>query len=139
MITCFSYTFTPALIAQLFIAAILSACFLQSAVDKVVDYKGNLSWLMDHFKNTFLKNMVPVLLLTITLMELVGGFLCAAGIIDYIINQTTELILIGLIINSLTLLFLFLGQRIAKDYEGAAVLTNYFIIAVIGILSFSIA
>jgi hypothetical protein len=76
--------------------------------------------------------------MVITLTELLGGFLCTVGIIDFFINGTKELILYGFIINGLTLIALFLGQRLVKDYEGASVLVGYFIITIIGILSFSI-
>jgi hypothetical protein len=45
--------------------------------------------------------------------------------------------LYGFIINAISLIALFLGQRLAKDYEGAAILLGYFILTIIGILSFS--
>ena len=41
----------------------------------------------------------------------------------------------GLLVAALNFLALFFGQRIAKDYEGAAVLVNYFILNVLGLLS----
>ena len=45
------------------------------------------------------------------------------------------LLTIGLLIAALNFLALFFGQRIAKDYEGAAVLVNYFILNILGLLS----
>ena len=138
MITLCCFSLSPLSISQILIALFLAICFLQSGIDKIIDRKGNLDWLTGHFSNSPLKNLVPLLLMVITLTELLGGFLCTVGIIDFFINGTKELILYGLIINSLTLIALFLGQRIAKDYEGASVLVGYFIITIIGILSFSI-
>ena len=137
MITFCCFTLSPLSIAQILIALILAICFLQSGLDKIIDYKGNLDWLMGHFSNSPLKNVVPVLLMIITLSELLGGFLCTIGVFDFLINGTKSLILYGFIINAISLIALFLGQRLAKDYEGAAVLLGYFIITIIGILSFS--
>ena len=138
MITLCCFSLSPLSISQILIALFLAICFLQSGIDKIIDRKGNLDWLTGHFSNSPLKNLVPLLLMVITLTELWGGFLCTVGIIDFFINGTKELILYGFIINSLTLIALFLGQRIAKDYDGASVLVGYFIITIIGILSFSI-
>jgi uncharacterized membrane protein YphA (DoxX/SURF4 family) len=138
MITLCCFSLSPLSISQILIALFLAICFLQSGIDKIIDRKGNLDWLTGHFSNSPLKNLVPLLLMVITLTELLGGFLCTVGIIDFFINGTKELILYGFIINGLTLIALFLGQRVAKDYEGASVLVGYFIITIIGILSFSI-
>ena len=138
MITFCCFSLSPLSISQILIASFLTICFLQSGIDKIIDRKGNLDWLTGHFSNSPFKKIVPLLLMVITLTELLGGFLCTVGIIDFFINGTKELILYGFIINSLTLIALFLGQRIAKDYEGASVLVGYFIITIIGILSFSI-
>jgi len=115
----------------------LAICFLQSGIDKIIDRKGNLTWLTGHFLSSPFKNIVPLLLMIITLLELLGGFLCAIGIVAFLINGTMKLIFYGFIINAASLLALFFGQRLAKDYEGAAVLIGYFIITIIGILSFS--
>jgi len=138
MITFCCFSLSPLSISQILIALFLAICFLQSGIDKIIDHKGNLDWLTGHFANSPLKSLVPLLLTIITITELLGGFSCVVGIFDFLINGTKLLILFGLIINSLTLIALFLGQRIAKNYEGASVLVGYFIITIIGILSFSI-
>ena len=138
MITFYNLNLSPLSISQILIALFLAICFLQSGMDKIIDRKGNLAWLTGHFSNSPLKNTVPFLLLTITLSELLGGFLCAVGIFDFLINGSKNLLLFGFIINATSLISLFLGQRLAKDYEGASVLVGYFIITIIGILSFSV-
>ena len=137
MITFCCFSFSPLSISQILIALFLAICFLQSGIDKIIDHKGNLDWLMGHFSNSPLKNRVPLLLMIITLSELLGGFLCTVGILDFLFNGTKLLMLYGFIINAISLIALFLGQRLAKDYEGAAVLLGYFILTIIGILSFS--
>jgi len=134
----FSYfNLTPLSISQILISLLLAICFLQSGVDKVIDYRGNLDWLKGHFAKSPLKNLVPFMLNIITVSELLGGFLCLVGIFDFLINGTKTLIFYGFIINALSIIALFLGQRLAKDYEGAAVLLGYFMLIIIGILSFS--
>ncbi|MBT5078553.1 MAG: DoxX family protein [Candidatus Marinimicrobia bacterium] len=137
MITFCCFSLSPLSISQILIASFLAICFLQSGIDKIIDRKGNLDWLTGHFSNSPLKNIVPLLLMIITLSELLGGFLCIVGIFDFLINGTKLLMLYGFTINAISLIALFLGQRLAKDYEGAAVLLGYFILTIIGILSFS--
>ena len=137
MITFCCLNLSPVSIAQILIAALLAICFLQSGIDKIIDRKGNLAWLTGHFLNTPLKNIVPILLMIITLSEFLGGFLCVVGVFDFLINGTKDLMLLGFIVNAVSLIALFWGQRIAKDYEGASVLVGYFIITIVGILSFS--
>ena len=137
MITFCCFSLSQLSISQILIALFLAICFLQSGIDKIIDHKGNLNWLTGHFSNSPLKSLVPLLLTIITITELLGGFLCIVGIFDFLINGTKLLMLYGFIINAISLVALFFGQRIAKDYEGAAVLLGYFILSIIGILSFS--
>jgi len=137
MINCSYFNLTPLSISQILISLLLAICFLQSGVDKVIDYRGNLDWLKGHFAKSPLKNLVPFMLNVITVSELLGGFLCLVGIFDFLINGTKTLIFYGFIINAFSIIALFLGQRLAKDYEGAAVLLGYFMLIIIGILSFS--
>ena len=137
MITFCCFSLSPLSISQILIALFLAICFLQSGIDKIIDRKGNLDWLTGHFSNSPFKNIVPLLLMIITLSELLGGFLCTVGIFYFLINGGMNLIFYGFIINAVSLVALFFGQRVVKDYEGAAVLIGYFIITIIGILSFS--
>ena len=117
----------PALLAALLVAIL----FIQSGLDKIFDWKGNLGWLTGHFSKTFLAPMVPVLLATITVMELGAGLLAAAGIVYFLIAGSTVLIFYAAALGSLSVLALFFGQRVAKDYPGAAVLVPYFILLLI--------
>ncbi|MDC0383342.1 DoxX family protein, partial [Candidatus Marinimicrobia bacterium] len=50
-------------------------------------------------------------------------------------ERTTLWIFYGFVHLSITLIFLLLGQRIAKDYLGAANLVPYFILITLGIMS----
>lgn len=120
----------PALLAALLVAIL----FIQSGLDKVFDWKGNLEWLTGHFSKTFMAPMVPLLLATITVMELGSGLLAAAGIIYFLAAGSTVLIFYAAVLASLSVLALFFGQRVAKDYPGAAVLVPYFILLLILII-----
>ena len=82
--------------------------------------------------------MVPVMLFIVTLLELLGGFLCLVGAAMGIISFDTSLISIGLFIIAIDLIALFFGQRIAKDYQGAATLVGYFMLSIIGIVTFGL-
>ncbi len=122
---------------QSLIGIFISIALLQSGMDKVFDYKGNLSWLTDHFSNSILKNNVSLLLLTITIIELLSGFLLFLGALINILISNSDLLVVGFLTSSINFIFLFFGQRIAKDYAGAAVIVNYFILNILGLLSIS--
>ena len=130
--------YTPIEIAQILIALFLSCCMIQSGLDKVFDWKGNNDFLKGHFSKTFLSGMVPMMLFVVTFLELLGGFLCLIGAAMGIISFDTSLIGIGFFIIALDLVALFFGQRIAKDYEGAATLVGYFMLSIVGIITFGL-
>jgi len=117
----------PALFGALFVAIL----FIQSGLDKVYDWKGNLDWLRGHFSKTFLAPMVPAMLATITVTELATGFVSAAGIIYFFATGSAGAIFVGSVIGAASITALFFGQRIAKDYPGAAVLVPYFLLLLV--------
>ena len=118
---------------QLLILAFLIITFLQSSIDKLTDWKGNLSFLKEHFSKTFLKNTVPLMLGIITFSELVVGILAILGIVQIYTSGITVLGLYSAIIAAKVLLALLFGQRIAKDYVGAMTITVYFMVTVFGV------
>ena len=120
---------------QSLIGMFLSIALLQSSVDKLFDRKGNLEWLSDHFTNTILGNYVPVLLLFITVIEVLSGVVLFLGSLVNILISNSNLLAIGFLLSSFNFISLFLGQRIAKDYAGAAVIVNYFILNILGLIS----
>lgn len=112
----------------LFAAAFVAILFIQSGLDKVFDWKGNLEWLTGHFSKTFLAGMVPMMLATITLMELATGFAAAVGIVYFLLRGSLVVVFAAGVLGAASLTALFFGQRIAKDYPGAAVLVPYFLL-----------
>jgi hypothetical protein len=115
----------------LFAALLVSVLFIQSGLDTVFDWEGNLGWLTGHFSKTFLSPMVPMMLGTITVMELLAGFTSAAGIVYFLLTGSMTIIFYASVIGAASITALFFGQRVAKDYPGAAVLVPYFILMLV--------
>ena len=123
----------PVMLARLFACAFFAAVFVQSGLDKVTDWKGNLEWLTGHFGSTPFKGMVPLMLGGVTVLEIATGLACAGGIAAVLFGWSTALPTAGLALACLSLTVLITGQRIAKDYAGAAVLAAYFAVALLGL------
>ena len=117
----------PVLITALFVAIL----FIQSGLDKVFDWKGNLEWLTGHFSKSILGGMVPMMLAVITVMELATGILTGIGMVYFLAAGSSILIFYSSLIGAASLTALFFGQRVAKDYAGAAILVPYFILLLI--------
>jgi hypothetical protein len=99
----------------------------------VVDRAANLEWLKGHFKATPLASFVPFLVLTLTILELVAGVLCAFGLAVLLAGGSSFFAYLGSVVCGVTFLALFFGQRLAKDYAGAAALAPYFLLALIAV------
>lgn len=115
---------------EILLLLFLIITFLQSGIDKIFDWNGNLAWLKQHFAKTPLQNMVPVLLIVILFVEVSAGILCAIGLNQIVITGKNTIALYGAITSCLSLLMLLFGQRMAKDYEGAKTIAVYFIPAI---------
>jgi diacylglycerol kinase len=118
---------------QILISAFLAILFLQSGIDKVVDRRGNLEWLKGHFAKSPLAKIVPLLLTAITALEILTGALSTIGCVLIIFSRDSTLAFYGAVIAAITITALFFGQRMAKDYAGAAVLVPYFLMALTAI------
>jgi hypothetical protein len=118
---------------QIFTAAFLAILFLQSGTDKVVDRHGNLEWLTGHFAKGPLAKVVPALLTVITILELASGVLSTIGCVLVIALRNATIAFYGAVIAAAAILALFFGQRMAKDYAGAAVLVPYFLATLVAI------
>ena len=121
------------LVMRVLAAVFLGILFLQSGIDKVVDRKGNLAWLTGHFAKSPLAKHVPLLLTTITVLEIAAGGLSAAGAVEILTLRTTGVAFLGAALSGVSLVCLFFGQRMAKDYGGAAGLVPYFLVALAAI------
>ena len=118
---------------QVLVSAFLAILFLQSGIDKVVDRRGNLEWLKGHFAKSPLAGIVPLMVTAITILEIGAGTLSAIGCGLIIFSRNSTLAFYGAVVAAISILALFFGQRMAKDYAGAAVLVPYFLLALIAI------
>jgi hypothetical protein len=129
-------TFTSAdtiCLMQILAAAFVAILFLQSGIDKVVDRRGNLEWLKGHFAKSPLTGTVPALLTAITILELAAGVLSALGCVLLLVLRDPTVAFYGAVISAIAIIALFFGQRMAKDYAGAAVLVPYFLLTLVAI------
>lgn len=122
---------------QILNSVVLAILFLQSGIDKIVDRRGNLDWLTGHFAKSPLGKFVPLLLSVITALELLTGTLAAIGAIQIVLNRQTVLAFYGACLAAVAIVCLFFGQRMAKDYPGAATLIPYFILTGIAMVLLS--
>lgn len=121
------YTHTAIIITLLFLAI----TFIQSGYDKIADWKGNVGWLKGHFAAAPIKNIVPQSLFLILVLEILAGAFSVIGAIQILVNGEIEFAFLAGVLSCVTLLFLLLGQRMAKDYDGARTIVIYFIPAVL--------
>ena len=120
----------PIQFSQLITALFLAILFLQSGLDKVFNFGNNLGWLTGHFSKTPFRGQVKMMLITITITEVAAGILALLGAGQIVLNGEKTLAMYGAQVAALNIAMLFFGQRIAKDYPGAASLVPYFIICI---------
>ncbi|GIX48943.1 MAG: hypothetical protein KatS3mg131_3154 [Candidatus Tectimicrobiota bacterium] len=119
---------------RLAVTAFFATAFGQSAADKWLDRAGNLAFLREHFAASPLRALVPFLFWTITVLESLAGGLCGLGALQLLVGLGSGLALLGMVFAVVSLLCLFFGQRLAKDYAGAAVLASYMAVALLGLI-----
>lgn len=120
--------------ASILVLVFLAVTFIQSAYDKVFGWQGNVEWLKSHFANTsLLKNNVPAALGVILILELITGVLTLVGCVQILVNGERTYGFYGAVFSCITLIMLLLGQRLAKDYDGARTIAIYFVPAVLAV------
>jgi hypothetical protein len=118
---------------QTLVSAFLAILFLQSGIDKIVDRRGNFEWLKGHFAKSPLAGMVSALLICITILEVAAGTLSSIGCLLVILLKDSTIAFYGAVISAVAIIALFFGQRMAKEYAGAAVLVPYFLLTLVAI------
>ena len=117
-------------ILQILVSAFLAILFLQSGIDKVVDRRGNRAYLEQHFAKSPLAGTVRPMFAVITLLEISAGALSGMGCVVLILTHDSMVAYLGAVVGAINLCALFFGQRVAKDYVGAAALVPYFLLAI---------
>jgi len=121
------------LILRLLVSAILAVLFLQSGLDKVIDRRGNRAYLDGVFAKSPLAGTVGPMFFVVTVLEVAAGALSALGLLMLLAMQDATVAFYGAVIAAANLVALFFGQRMAKDYAGAAALVPYFLLALTAI------
>ncbi|HEY8514859.1 MAG TPA: DoxX family protein [Candidatus Binatia bacterium] len=125
--------------ARFAVVAFFAIVFLQSGLNKVFDSEGNLSFLREHFKEApTLANNVNNLFWALTILELLAGVFCGLALITFSFTTAGFFARWGIRFATLALLALLFGQRLAKDYAGAAVVAAYFAVALLGLIVFAV-
>jgi uncharacterized membrane protein YphA (DoxX/SURF4 family) len=124
---------SASLILQVLVSAFLAILFLQSGLDKVVDRRGNREYLEQHFAKSPLASTVGPMFAVITILEVSAGALSGVGCALLILTRDPTVAFLGAVVGGINLCALFFGQRMAKDYPGAAALVPYFLLALAGI------
>ena len=120
-------------ILQILISAFLAILFLQSGIDKILDRRGNRAYLDQHFAKSPLAATVGPMFLVVTILEVSAGALSGVGCALLLLSHDSSVAYLGAVVGAINLTALFFGQRVAKDYVGAAVLVPYFLLAITAI------
>jgi len=119
--------------SQALVSAFLAILFLQSGIDKIVDRQGNIEWLKGHFAKSPLAAIVPLLFGILTLLELSAGVLSGIGFFALNFLHNSTIAFYGAVASAVAVTALFFGQRMAKEYAGAAILVPYFLLTLAAI------
>lgn len=125
--------------ARFSVVAFFAIVFLQSGLNKVVDSEGNMAYMQESFSQApTLQGMMGTMFWLLTALELAAGIFCGLGIITFSFWTGGFLARWGIRFSTLALLALIFGQRMAKDYGGAAVVAAYFAVALLGNIVFAL-
>jgi hypothetical protein len=115
------------------ISAFFAILFLQSGFDKIIDWKGNYEFHTSHFANSPLRSIAGYTLVIVTVMEVSCGLLAAWGLFYFLLKDDAVFSFYACGLANLNFLSLFFGQRISKDYKGAATIVPYFLVSLVGL------
>ncbi len=122
------------LLAQGFVGAFLAILFLQSGLDKVFDWSGNKAYVKGYLDKTPMRRFSGFLFFVITVLEVLAGVVSAAGVLSTVLLRETGLGLFGAFLAASSIVSLFMGQRLAKDYASAAGMVPYFLTTLVALV-----
>jgi len=125
--------------ARFAVIAFFAIVFLQSGLNKLVDSEGNMAYMQEAFSQApTLQGMMGPMFWALTALELAAGVFCGLGLVTFSFLSGGFLARWGIRFATFALLALVFGQRMAKDYAGAAVVAAYFAVALLGNLVFAL-
>lgn len=119
--------------ASILVLLFLAITFVQSAYEKVFGWNATIIWMKEHFAKSVLKNNVSQALFILLVIELVAGIFSLVGCMELFINGGRTFGFYGAVFSCIALLFMLLGQRLARDYDGARTIAIYYIPAVLAV------
>lgn len=122
---------------ELFCLLFILITFGYSGYEKTIDWKGQILWLQKHFEHRFLYKYIPTLLGILIFLDAVTFLLCCIALIELLLYQQQFFGLMASSAAAIVLLCLLYGQRVAKDFQGAATISIYFGIIVLSLWLFS--
>ena len=69
----------------------------------------------------------------ILVTEIAASILMTVGVYQLYTSELKEMAILGIELSAISLIFLLIGQRLAKDYAGAMTLAVYFIVSIMGL------
>ena len=76
---------------------------------------------------------MPLLFAALTIIEVAAGVLNGIGFLALILAHNPAIAFYGAVVSAVAIIALFFGQRMAKEYAGAAILVPYFLLSLIAI------
>ena len=133
----FDFEFSYVSIIGASISVFLGIVMTQSGFDKILNWEGELDFITGKFANTPLANFSTFGLIQVTILEILSGLLSLFGSFMALFYNDYSYAIMGLILAAASLAILMLGQRISKDYEGAAVLVPYYLLTMFGLFVYT--
>lgn len=117
--------------------AFWSVTFIESAGSKIFDIQGNLDYFRGQFKNSVLAPIIDPCFYFILLLEITSGVLSLVSLVllYFFLDHFFKFSVINMGVICFTILSLFSGQRIAKDYAGASGIVGYLIVCLISLMA----
>lgn len=117
--------------AVLLLLLLFNVTFGFSALEKIFDWKGNKAFLKSYFKATWVPRYIPIIMGVLLCVEILATAVGVAAMFAILQDKVyNNLSLYAGLLYCLALLILLIGQRIAKDYDGARNIVIYFIPAI---------
>lgn len=121
-----------------FIFVFLAITFGFSAFEKIADFKGTTAYYATYFSKTFLARYISPILGFVVVFEVFITFLFAFGLVELYLEEPIFWGYWALVLATSLLLCFLVGQRLAKDYDGARGIAIYFIICLLGLALFEL-
>lgn len=130
--------YNTSLMAQTFISLFIAIVFLQSGLDKVMNWNGNHSWIKEHFSKSILSSFSTPMFIILTITEVATGVLALIGIFCLWLYNDSSCTYLSVLLSLLSYIMLIFGQRIVQDYEGAKTIAIYFGISLLSLMFFAL-